>query len=373
MSEGADPDREIAQELRLRGDPPRVARLSRRAIVLLSGAACAALVAVIATSLHGGRRDAADGTPRPDPTPVAPPQQVAELPKDYASLPPGTPKLGPPLPGDLGRPILEGSAGASASSGLGAGTTSAPADPATQQARTMAQQARASRLVVATAATPTATGAAEAVDLPKRAPSQLAPESSSDAVANETSPYRLLAGSVIRAALITGLRSDLPGPVTAVVTADVFDSVRGRWTLIPQGSRLIGTYDSHIGFGEDRVQVTWSRLMLPDGRSLNLDNMQATDPEGYVGLADRVDHHWRGLMGASLISTLLGAGSQLGVGSSDSAWVQALHMGAAQSTNQVGQQIVGKTLGVAPSVTIRPGFEFRVLVTKDLNLEPWSP
>jgi type IV secretion system protein TrbI len=155
------------------------------------------------------------------------------------------------------------------------------------------------------------------------------------------------------------------------VTEDVFDSVTGRWKLIPQGSRLIGSYESHVGFGQDRVQLAWTRLILPDGRSLDLDREPAADAEGFAGLSDGVDRHWRRLLGASLMSTVLSVGAQAGAGSSDSQVLQALRSGAATTANQAGQQLVGKTLEVQPSLTVRPGFELRVLVTKDLVLEPW--
>jgi type IV secretion system protein VirB10 len=192
------------------------------------------------------------------------------------------------------------------------------------------------------------------------------------AAGNSGARERLLAGSVIRAALVTGVRSDLPGPVVAIVTQDVFDSVSGLSKLIPQGARLIGTYDSHVGFGQDRVQLAWSRLILPDGRSVALDQEKASDPQGYAGVEDRVDRHWRRLAGAALVSTMLGAGSEMGASASEGPVLQAFRMGAAQSANEAGQQVVGKSLDTQPTLIIRPGFEFRILVANDLTLEPWT-
>src|SRR5207248_6912038 len=125
------------------------------------------------------------------------------------------------------------------------------------------------------------------------------------------SPDTLLAGSVISASLITGLRSDLPGLVTAQVTENTYDSVTGRILLIPQGARLIGNYDSVVAFGQKRALVVWQRIIMPDGSSLRIDNAPATDPSGYAGLQDRVDlHTWQLLKGVAL-STLLGVGSEL--------------------------------------------------------------
>jgi type IV secretion system protein VirB10 len=102
----------------------------------------------------------------------------------------------------------------------------------------------------------------------------------------------LQAGSVIPAALLTGIRSDLPGLVTAQVTENVYDSPTGAILLIPQGARLIGAYNSQIAFGQSRVQLVWTRLIMPDGASILLDNQPAADPAGYAGLHDRVDNHW---------------------------------------------------------------------------------
>src|SRR5206468_9413585 len=108
------------------------------------------------------------------------------------------------------------------------------------------------------------------------------------------SPYQLMAGSVIAAALITGLNSDLPGQVVSQVTEDVYDTVSGRFLLVPQGTRLIGKYDSRIAYGQERVLLIWTRLVMPDGSSIVLDNLPATDTEGYAGLEDGVDYHtWR--------------------------------------------------------------------------------
>jgi type IV secretory pathway VirB10-like protein len=184
------------------------------------------------------------------------------------------------------------------------------------------------------------------------------------------------AGSVIPAALITGISSDLPGQITAQVTENVFDTPSGRLLLVPQGARLIGIYDSQIAFGQSRVLLVWTRLIMPNGRSIVLERQPGADTGGYVGLQDKVDHHWGPLFKAAVLSTLLGVGAELGSGSDgdnngNSAIIQALRRGAAGSLNQTGQQIVRRNLNIQPVLTIRPGFPVRVIVSRDLVLEPY--
>ncbi|WP_345938786.1 TrbI/VirB10 family protein [Sphingomonas yabuuchiae] len=184
------------------------------------------------------------------------------------------------------------------------------------------------------------------------------------------SPNSLLAGSVIAASLITGLDSDLPGMVTAQVTQNVFDTVTGTILLVPQGARLIGKYDSVVAFGQRRALVIWQRLILPDGGSVRLDNMPATDPEGYAGLADRVDFHTWTLLKGVAVATMLGVGSELSIGG-DGDLVQAIRQSAQTNAARAGDQITQRNLDIQPTITIRPGAPVRVLVTHDLILAPW--
>ena len=195
---------------------------------------------------------------------------------------------------------------------------------------------------------------------------------SPDRLEHPASRYVLQAGAVIPAALITGIRSDLPGQITAQVTESVYDSPTGKFLLIPQGSKLIGLYDSQIAFGQSRVLLVWNRLILPDGRSIVLERQPGADASGYSGLEDEVDHHWLRLAGAAALSTILGVGTQLGTTGDENALIQALRRGGAQSLNQTGQQIVGRNLNIQPTLTIRPGFPVRVIVTRDLVLAPYQ-
>ncbi|MEH2503406.1 ParB-like chromosome segregation protein Spo0J [Bradyrhizobium sp. AZCC 1578] len=183
------------------------------------------------------------------------------------------------------------------------------------------------------------------------------------------------AGGTIPAALITGIRSDLPGQITAQVTESVYDTRTGRSLLVPQGARLIGIYDSQVAFGQSRVLLVWTRLIMPNGRSIVLGRQPGADTAGNAGLQDEVDHQWDKLFKAALLSTLLGVGAELGTGAdagdATSAMIQALRRGAGDSLNQTGQQIVRRNLNIQPTLTIRPGFPVRVIVNRDLVLEPY--
>jgi type IV secretion system protein VirB10 len=185
------------------------------------------------------------------------------------------------------------------------------------------------------------------------------------------SAYQLMAGTVIAASLVTGLNSDLPGFVIAQVTEHVYDTVSGRLLLIPQGSRLIGKYDNIVAFGQERALVVWQRIILPDGSSIVIDNLPATDTGGYAGLADQVDlHTWKLLKGVAL-ATVLGVGSELAFGASDSDLVKALQQSTQSTTNRAGQRLVERNLNVQPTITVRPGWPLRVIVHKDIVLRPY--
>ena len=128
------------------------------------------------------------------------------------------------------------------------------------------------------------------------------------------SPYQVMAGTVVAGALVTGIKSDLPGDVIATVTEPVYDTATGRFLLIPQGSRILGKYNSQVSYGQSRVQVVWNRIILPDTSSLTLDNLAGTDPAGYAGLEDDVDYHWGRIFAGAALTTLLGVGAELARG-----------------------------------------------------------
>jgi type IV secretion system protein VirB10 len=322
---------------------------------------------------------------------------LAGLPRDYAGVPRQAPPLGPALPGDLGRPILN--AQNSPSTGITA------IDSEQQRFGQEAEAARLSRLFASTGirevassiAQAASAGTSAAVPNPTSLPTQPAPDetftqngqdrklafvnasvdrrtTSPDRVAAPASSYVVQAGSIIPAALITGIRSDLPGQITAQVTENVFDSPTGRFLLVPQGTRLTGVYDSQVSSGQSRVLLVWTRLIMPNGRSIVLERQVGADAAGYAGLEDGVDNHWGSLFRAALLSTLLSVGSELGSttgtgGNSDV--ISALRRGSSDSLNQTGQKVVQRNLDIQPTLTIRPGFPVRVIVNRDLVLEPY--
>ncbi|WIM13824.1 TrbI/VirB10 family protein [Enhydrobacter sp.] len=192
-----------------------------------------------------------------------------------------------------------------------------------------------------------------------------------DRVAAPASPNILQAGAIISAALITGIRSDLPGQITAQVTENIYDSPTGRILLVPQGTRIIGQYDNNVQFGQSRVLLVWNRLIFPNGRSIVLERQPGADAEGYAGLQDGVDYHWWDLAKAAGLSTLLSIGAELAT-NDDDRLIQAIRNGGQDTINDAGQQIVRRQLNVAPTLTIRPGFPVRVIVTRDLVLEPYG-
>jgi type IV secretion system protein VirB10 len=373
---------EIARSLRLRPERPHVTRLSRK--VLVSGTALTLLLvsAAVLWALQNGRvrgpvseelystdhQNVADG--------------LAGLPRDYAGVPRDVPRLGPPLPGDLGRPIVASQ------------TQSGPfvVDAEQQRMNQESEAARTSKVFASTnvrssAATTTAETTPNIVPSSDEAYAQNGQDrklafvnasidrrtTSPDRVIKPASPYVVQAGSVISAALITGIRSDLPGQITAQVTENIFDSPTGRALLVPQGTRLIGVYDSQVTHGQSRVLLVWTRLIMPNGRSIVLERQPGADTGGYAGLEDEVDHHWGELSKAAALSTLLGVGAELGsdAGNADGAVLRALRRGAGDSLNQTGQQVIRRNLSIQPTLTIRPGFPVRIIVNRDLVLEPY--
>ena len=142
--------------------------------------------------------------------------------------------------------------------------------------------------------------------------------------------------------------------------------------VTPQGARLIGSYDSVVAFGQSRALVIWQRIVMPDGSSIQIDNLPATDPAGYAGLEDQFDYHTWTLLKGIAMSTLVGVGTQVTFGSGQSNLVEAIRQSTQESTNQAGQRIVEKDLNVQPTLTDRPGLPLRVIVHKDLVLRPYQ-
>ena len=393
----ADPE-----TLVLRAAPGRVTRFRRGAIVAIAAAGSTAIIGVAWLALKPATLSLIAPSDEKLVGAKAPPDALAGAPTSYGDVP----KLGPPLPGDLGRPILE------RQRQLGG---MVPPDPAADAVSRAAQEAEAERQRIAAeqkaaresgvmlqlagggraaAPAPVTTDAsvppasvetAKPLLDPDRDPNaqgrknELVGRANRDddinphALAQSVSPWILQAGSIIAASLITGLNSDLPGLVTAQITENVYDSVTGRGLLIPQGSRLIGSYDSVVAFGQSRALVVWQRIILPDGSSIRIDNVPATDTQGYAGLSDRIDRHtWQLLKGVAL-STLLGVGTELSFGSTESDLVRAIRESAQQSGARASDQLVTRNLNIQPPLRVRPGWPLRVVVHKDIILPgPWG-
>jgi type IV secretion system protein VirB10 len=394
MTDGSQATPDVTPDLRLRPERPRVTRLSRKVLVGLGGVSGLAIAAALIYALQTRNakqsvkelysienRSIADG--------------LTGLPRDYT----GIPRLGPPLPGDLGRPIL---------SAQNQGQPIPPGGPLPQPGVTPEEQRRlqeieaarlsklfaATAIRVASAVAPTSAHAtpgsplAVAADAPPLDPNTVQNMQdrkfafvngpvdrrtvSPDRLANPASPYVVQAGTVIPAALLTGIQSDLPGQITAQVTEHVYDTPTGKFLLIPQGSRLIGQYDSQISFGQKRVLLVWNRIMLPDGKSIVLERQQGADARGFSGLEDEVDYHWWDLIKAATLSTLLSVGSELGSNRDESDLVRALRRGSQDSVNNTGQQLVRRQLNIQPTLTIRQGFPVRVIVNRDLVMAPYG-
>lgn len=378
--------------MRLRAEPPRVTRLSRKVMAGLGLVASVGIGGALIYALQtrdAGRpndelystenRTTADG--------------IAGLPRDYS----GVPQLGPPLPGDLGRPIV-----GAQNRGQPVPTPgmAAPNPGLSPEEQHRIQELEASRRAQLFANTETRTGGATSTQTtPGAQPTPdltslgLAPPPATptaqdrqnaflnaaadrrtvapDRIAAPASPNILQAGAVISAALITGIRSDLPGQITAQVTENIYDSPTGRILLVPQGSRVIGQYDNNVQFGQSRVLLVWNRLILPNGHSIVLERQPGADAEGYAGLQDGVDYHWWNLAKAAGLSTLLSLGAEFAT-NDDDRLIQAIRNGGQDTINDAGQQIVRRQLSIAPTLSIRPGFPVRVIVTRDLILDPYG-
>lgn len=388
-----------SNRFRFRAELPKVTRLSRKAVATIGLVGSIAIGGLLIYALRP--EDPAPARNLYEPSDRNGAEQLADAPASYADVG----KRGLPPPDELRR------AGAPAAD-AGSEIPLPPIDPqppasavpdphatAAEQARARAAQerdsARTSQLFLAgntgtkenaaqSAATATGGDAGRAAAPVQTAPASLAERrrgfleqrrggeaKDGGPVVRAAVPGILQAGSIIPAALITGIRSDLPGQITAQITQNVYDSPTGRILLIPQGSRLIGEYDSDVAAGQSRVLLGWDRLIFPGGKSLLLERFPGADAAGMAGLEDRTDYHWGNMLKAALVSTLLGVGSELVTGN-DSDLARVLRLGTQDTINQTGRQVVQRQLNVPPTLTVRPGFSFRIIVTRDLVLEPFD-
>ena len=383
------------ETLILRGRPRAAVRFKRELIIALAAAAASLLMLVTWFALRAHiHYDVAAQDDQSEPSSAAPSETLSRLPKSYADVP----QLGPPLPGDLGKPILEHEHSLEVDPrdpNIAQATQAMAADRQRQLAELKA--ARQSSVLVQSSGRNAVQGAAEGAsaesrtaEAPDMAKLAIDPEHDPNAqqrksdfaatlskdsdvnphrLAPAASPYLLSAGSVIAASLITGLNSDLPGMVIAQVSEPVYDSPTGRTLLIPQGARLIGKYDSVVAYGQKRALIVWQRIIMPDGASLTLDNLPASDLSGYAGLADKVDRHSWQLLKTVAISTIFGVGSELQF-TGQGGLVQAIRQSGQQNSSHAADQLTSKTLDIQPTITVRPGVPVRLLVERDLVLDP---
>ncbi|MDP2029505.1 MAG: TrbI/VirB10 family protein [Thiobacillus sp.] len=398
-----DPD-----NLSLRAPPRPVTRLNRRMLAVLAGALGIGILGATLWSLQPHQRERNPAPELYNVDRVSRADILDQLPKDYSKVPIAAklevPALGEPLPGDLGPAIVAAQRNANTGTGAYSNPTQmAGVRDAEEAARSGVFFRGSGTAKVTTAATantampdpvsgnqpfnPMVSVSAQPAD-PTAA--QNRQDQKQAFVANggdtatrnpaslqlPTSPYQVMAGTIIPAALVTGINSDLPGQVIANVTEAVYDTATGRFLLIPQGSRLIGRYDSQVSFGQRRVLLVWTRLILPDTSSISLDRLPGIDPAGYAGLEDGVDWHWDRILAGAALSTLLGVGAELAApdrSGSDGKVIIATRQGAQDTVNQVGQEITKRNVSIQPTLTIRPGFPMRVMVNKDLILRPYQP
>lgn len=404
-------DKVPPESVALRAQPRPVTRLNRRTLAVLAGGLSAAVLGATIWSLQPPKpRSGNDPAELYNVDRVSRSEGLGLLPSDYSKLPSPTqpPELGPPLPGDLGPAIVQSQRPAAPS------YTTSGHDPAEAErlARLKEAEEAASssvffhtggqRPAMAASAQPVADGAtladfdplaagpastaAQPLDPTAVQNRQEQKEEFLQAGTTETrnsrslqlpaSPYQVMAGTVIAGALVTGIKSDLPGDVIGTVTEPVYDTATGKHLLIPQGSRILGRYNSQVSYGQSRVQVVWNRIILPDTSSLTLDNLVGADPAGYAGLEDGVDWHWDRVFAGAALTTLLGIGAELAAPENrqdGDRIIIAGRDGLQDSVNQVGQEITRRNMNIQPTLTERPGLPVRIIVNRDLVLRPYQP
>ncbi|MBX5893071.1 TrbI/VirB10 family protein [Pseudomonas aeruginosa] len=421
MSQDDTPDLAIPQAdkvapetVALRAQPRLVTRLNRRVLAIIVGGLSVAVLGALMWSLQPQRRGAGEQAELYNVDRVSRSEGLDVLPADYSQLPPAlppeVPELGPPLPGDLGPAIVnaqqqpvagyappghdpaeaerlarlkEAEEAAASSVFFRSGTQGAAPVAQSQVAAAPGFSANAAFDPMAAGPASTAAQPADPITVQNR---QEQKEAFLQGASTETrnsgnltlpaSPYQVMAGTVVAAALVTGTKSDLPGEVIATVTEPVYDTATGKFLLIPQGSRILGRYNSQVSYGQSRVQVVWNRIILPDTSSLTLDNLVGTDPAGYAGLEDDVDYHWGRIFAGAALTTLLGVGAELAAPENRQDGDRIIIAGrdsAQDSINQVGQEMTRRNMNIQPTLTSRPGLPVRIIVNRDLVLRPYQP
>jgi type IV secretion system protein TrbI len=402
MNTNSGPSEKVDPEhLALRAEPRPVTRLNRRMIALLAAVLAGALLGATMWSLQTPHRTKPSSPELHISDNVTHAEKLDSIARDYSELPP---QLGEPRPGDWGvveanrdtqRRAASNATGQPRAESHAAGAvdqitsaplqfrTSATADKKANEQSTdiVTAPAPMSNPFAAMPSPASSTDPTQLQNLQNRKENFMSDREADGTRAGGTllpppSPYAVMAGTVISAALVTGIKSDLPGKIIATVTEPVYDPLTGKSTLIPQGSRLLGEYDSQVAFGQRRVLVVWTRLILPDTSSISLDRLPAVDEAGYAGLEDDVDWHWSRVFAGAAVSTLIGVGAELAAPdrqSGEGRIVLATRDSVQDSVNQVGQELTRRNLNVQPTLTERPGLPLRVIVNRDLILRPYQP
>ncbi|MBN2769046.1 MAG: hypothetical protein JXQ68_08065 [Campylobacterales bacterium] len=189
----------------------------------------------------------------------------------------------------------------------------------------------------------------------------------------QISPYEIKTGTLIPGVLLSGINSDLPGPIRGQVRENVYDTATGEYLLIPQGTTLVGRYSANVGYGQERAMVVWQRMVFPDGQTVNIGAMNGMDQEGYAGFADEVDNHYFRIFGSAFLLSMLGGEIYFEDGKIKMASSQSDYNTQQETVMQkTAGKMLDKQLGIAPTITIRPGFRFNIFVTQDMILEPLS-
>jgi len=415
------PNQQKSEALQIKGSPPPVKRFNKRVLGILLGGSALAILMAAGFALRSPDKKAAVPQELYNTTSKTLPDALNALPENYSEVEPSFQHgvLGPPLPGDIGAGLYgkpkdiptdnpfryqPPSSYAPAPSQRYGGTES-PAVQNAPSARTSnlffiandggGDSAKTSQTAAPAFADP---GVAALAALFGQGGSGNIPQAVSGGEVNQytndksdpfasnlndseiynphslrtpISPYQVMAGTIISASLVTGLNSDLPGQVIAQVTENVYDTPTGQHLLLPQGTRLLGRYDSDIDDGQSRALVVWNRLIRPDGSSLVIENLPGVDLSGQSGLRDKVNRHTGSLFKAAILSSILSVAAELGT-DDENALAEAIRSGGQDTINQAGQRVVTRALSRKPTLRVKPGWRLGIIVNRDLILSPYN-
>jgi len=404
--------------LQIKGSPPSAKRFNKRVLGVLLGGSALAILLAAGFALRSSDSEAVAPQELYNTTSKTLPDALNKLPENYSEVEtsPQFGILGPPLPGDIGAGLYgkpkdiptdnpfryqpPSSNAPVPAQRYGGGT--AHATPSAPSARTsnlffIANDGGGDSTKTSQANSPDFTdpGIAALAAVFGQGGNGIIPQSTSEDVEIENngnpftsnlndqeiynphslrtpvSPYQVMAGTIIPASLVTGLNSDLPGQVIAQITENVYDTPTGQHLLLPQGTRLLGRYDSDIDDGQSRALVVWNRLIRPDGSSLVIENLPGVDLSGQAGLRDKVDHHTGSLFKAAILSSVLSIAAELSTDEEDEL-AEAIRSGGQDTINQAGQRVVTRALSRKPTLRVQPGWRLGVIVNRDLVLSPYN-